>query len=243
MTDNLTTEGYSARSYYRGEVARRYERARQTTPSGQQKWHHEDRALRDQLRHLPPGATVLDAPCGTGRFAPVLAEYGLRSIGVDISRDMLRLHQRATPEGPASGRLLEADLERLPLADDAVDHVVAMRFFNLVPLDVAERVLREFARVARTGAILEVRLARQRPWDGPLRKVRRQAAALKPGARRATVTGLPAGREPLRIHPASAFMAAVRSAGWRAESVTDVLPNPLGLQPDNLQLVVVRRAR
>jgi 2-polyprenyl-3-methyl-5-hydroxy-6-metoxy-1,4-benzoquinol methylase len=35
------------------------------------------------LRLIGPGATVLDAPCGTGRYFPMLAAAGVRVAGVD----------------------------------------------------------------------------------------------------------------------------------------------------------------
>ena len=41
------------------------------------------------LRTVPAGGTVLDAPCGTGRYFPMVAAAGLRVAGVDQSPGML----------------------------------------------------------------------------------------------------------------------------------------------------------
>ncbi len=41
------------------------------------------------LQHLPPGATVLDAACGCGYGSHILAEGGLRVLGVDISSEAI----------------------------------------------------------------------------------------------------------------------------------------------------------
>ena len=38
---------------------------------------------------LPPGARVLDVPCGTGRIAVPLAERGFTVAGLDISEAVL----------------------------------------------------------------------------------------------------------------------------------------------------------
>ena len=43
-----------------------------------------------RLLHLvPPGGTVLDAPCGTGKYFPILAAAGYQVAGVDQSAGML----------------------------------------------------------------------------------------------------------------------------------------------------------
>src|SRR6266851_1741623 len=41
------------------------------------------------LRLIPPGGTVLDAPCGTGKYFAVLAAAGHRVAGTDQSAGML----------------------------------------------------------------------------------------------------------------------------------------------------------
>ena len=38
---------------------------------------------------MPPGGTVLDAPCGTGKYFPMLAAAGVRVAGADQSAGML----------------------------------------------------------------------------------------------------------------------------------------------------------
>lgn len=239
--DDSMSGDYAAKTFYRGDVARHYDQVRQKTRSGARKWGREEEALRRVLRRLPAHSTILDSPCGTGRFAQVFGDVGLRSVGLDISSDMLAMHRRAAPEEPDRIRLLQADLERLPLGDSSVDYVVAMRFFNLVPLGVAQRVLREFSRVARSGVIIEIRLAGEKPWDGARRRLRRMAAAARRWAHRGGVNpGSPPGPGPLRIHRAGEFRDAARSAGLRVESLTEVLPSTLH-QPDALHLVVLRR--
>lgn len=93
---------------------------------------------------LPPGTTVLELGCGTGRLTHRLVEFGCRVTGVDNSADMLRhvgdavqrvqadietlqLDQRfdvvllrcATASGPIPGRMRSASLHwtRLPSPD------------------------------------------------------------------------------------------------------------------------------
>jgi len=43
----------------------------------------------DNLLHLPPGARILDAPCGEGRIARELAAKGYQVVGVDMAEEFL----------------------------------------------------------------------------------------------------------------------------------------------------------
>ncbi|GIH63802.1 hypothetical protein Msi02_46190 [Microbispora siamensis] len=96
---------------------------------------------------LSPGV-ALDAACGTGRVAALLAERGHRVLGVDSSPDMLA-HARA--RAPL-GRFLLGDLHDLPVPDDAVDLVVCSLALTHVP--VLRPAMTEFARVLRPGGHL-----------------------------------------------------------------------------------------
>jgi malonyl-CoA O-methyltransferase len=72
------------------------------------------------LELLPPvaGLTVLDAGCGTGRYARLLAERGASDVlCVDLSPAMLHRLPRGT-------RSVRADLRALPIVSDSVDVIV-----------------------------------------------------------------------------------------------------------------------
>lgn len=99
------------------------------------------------LDPLPPGA-ALDAACGTGRMTALLAARGHRTVGVDSSPDMLARARNRVPAGDF--RL--GELDRLPVADGAVDVVVCSLALAHVP-DLGP-VLAEFARVLRPGGHL-----------------------------------------------------------------------------------------
>ncbi len=79
----------------------------------------------------PPGATVLDAPCGEGRCFPVLAAAGLSVVGVDQSRGML---------AQARGRdiavaLVQGGLQELPLVHAFAAAVCLDAMENVPPED------------------------------------------------------------------------------------------------------------
>jgi ubiquinone/menaquinone biosynthesis C-methylase UbiE len=104
----------------------------------------EEAAMRRRLDAWPAG-DVLDAACGTGRYAVRLAEQGHTVVGVDQSPDML---ERARAKVPG-GRFLEGGLADLPLPDASVDAAVcALALVHVPELGPA---VEELARVVRPG--------------------------------------------------------------------------------------------
>ncbi len=92
---------------------------------------------------------VLDAPCGAGRFLPILACGGRDCTGVDVSAEMLGLAHRAAADEGVPWRVAMADARRLPFADGWFELALSMRLLHRVRTE-AERVavLRELARVS-----------------------------------------------------------------------------------------------
>jgi SAM-dependent methyltransferase len=70
------------------------------------------------LDTCPPGGVVLDAPCGTGRYFPLVAAAGRRVVGIDQSAGMLA---EARAKGIAES-LQHVGLQELAL-EDAFDAV------------------------------------------------------------------------------------------------------------------------
>jgi ubiquinone/menaquinone biosynthesis C-methylase UbiE len=105
------------------------------------------RELVATIPHPLSGRTVLDVGAGTGAASDVLVEYGARVVATDLSADMLGWQAATRP--PA----VLADAARLPLAQQAVDDVVAA--FLLNHLTEPATALAELARVTRPhGAVV-----------------------------------------------------------------------------------------
>lgn len=104
----------------------------------------EQPPMQRRLDALPIGE-VLDAACGTGRYAAHLAARGHSVIGVDQSPAMLDLARAKLP----GGRFLHGELTDLPLGDRSVDAAVcALALVHVADLATA---IGELARVVRPG--------------------------------------------------------------------------------------------
>ena len=119
-------------------------------------YEHLYAALHARLRaELAPAATdasrALDAGCGTGFQAAILAEMGHTVHGVDLSRELLRAARRRL--GAAS--LAQADVQALPYRDGSFD-VAACCGSTLSYVDDAPRALAELSRVLCPGGRLVV---------------------------------------------------------------------------------------
>jgi SAM-dependent methyltransferase len=61
----------------------------------------------------PPGAHILDVPCGTGRLSVPLAERGFRVTGVDISAELLGDAEQAARKRNVPARFERRDMRDL----------------------------------------------------------------------------------------------------------------------------------
>jgi ubiquinone/menaquinone biosynthesis C-methylase UbiE len=98
------------------------------------------------------GLDVLDAACGTGRYALLLAEAGARVSGLDGSEEMLAHARRKAAARDVALDLRTGDLSALPFEDESFDLVLSALALCHVP-DLSP-VMAEFARVLRHGGRL-----------------------------------------------------------------------------------------
>ncbi|MDP9200866.1 MAG: class I SAM-dependent methyltransferase [Gemmatimonadota bacterium] len=107
------------------------------------------------LLALPDGSRVLDVPCGQGRHAHLLAEFGYDVDGLDYSKQLLDVARKL-----GTGRNLRytrGDMREMPARwtgrFDAVLNLFTSFGFFAHPSDDA-RVIREFSRVLKPGGTL-----------------------------------------------------------------------------------------
>ena len=158
-------DGYDyKRDFYRSaSVAEDYDFHRFSTPERQKRNARKWAAIRKALSSTTGVRTILDLPCGTGRFTGALAREGYQVVGSDISFEMLQkaasVELGPTTEGkPATVHgYVQANAEHLPLRDACLDCVVCIRFMMHVDSATRVRMLREFHRVSRRWVVVDYR--------------------------------------------------------------------------------------
>jgi ubiquinone/menaquinone biosynthesis C-methylase UbiE len=148
---------FKKRFYRDGAVAQDYDfhrfGSRRRARRNARKW----RAIVAALERTQGTETILDLPCGTGRFTGDLAGRGYRVIGSDISHQMMQVARDKTKAADGVVGYLQADAERLPFRTGGVDCVICIRFFLHVDSAARVRILREMQRVSRRWLIIDYR--------------------------------------------------------------------------------------
>ncbi len=137
---------------YQGEVAASYEARR-----ADDKWHAENQTARELLAMVPTGLKTLDAPVGTGRLIPLLAERRYNVTGLDVSADMLNEARKQADAIGARMELVQGDIRHIPFPEEQFDLVSCLRFLNWIDEKGVREVLSELARVSRSHLLVGVR--------------------------------------------------------------------------------------
>jgi SAM-dependent methyltransferase len=149
--DHMHAHKHQQADYFDRGVAEEFEISRPNDAPEAYRWLIQQK-FRRSVEHLPPlrGATVVDACCGSGMDAELLAREGAGVIAVDISEGCA---QRALARAQRYGLdylVVVGDVEHLPLRDAAAD--IGYVHDGLHHLGQPALGLRELARVA-SGAV------------------------------------------------------------------------------------------
>jgi SAM-dependent methyltransferase len=164
----------------------------------------ETQVLLELLGEPVSAGTTLEIGTGTGLFAAAIAARGGSVLGIDRSREMLRVARTRVP-------VVQADAARLPFRDGAFDRAFLVAVLDFVDDPVA--VLREARRVSR-GPVAVLALA-SGSWIAWRRRVRGWLG--HPIFRRA------------RFHSKRRLLGYAREAGADPEHVRGILVLPPAL--------------
>ena len=115
----------------------------------------EQAAVKRILAALPGVKTVLDVPCGAGRFAATLGADGRKVIAIDVAAEVLVHASDRAKKAGVQIETMPGDASKLPLGDKCVDCAFSNRLLHHI-LDRKERqkILCELHRVTRRFAVV-----------------------------------------------------------------------------------------
>ena len=135
--------------YQNDRIARGYDRERFSSLAGRVFQSAELKTLARLLRHLPSGASLLDVPCGTGRVARALLDWGFRVTAADISHEMIQVAKSRIVKGGGELLASRGSADALPFAGESFDAVLSIRFLPHIASESRREMLKEMARVSR----------------------------------------------------------------------------------------------
>lgn len=155
----MTVSIDSTTKKYHGRKAETYEAVR----TKQQRWDIENAEVKWMLKKLRP-KSVLDVPCGTGRFLSTYGMIGVKHvIGVDVSNEMLdQAAEKAKHVVKKTGILIELkqrDVRKLKPVD--VDVSVCVRFLDLIDELAMREVIKILMIRSKRAIICTIRLGEQ----------------------------------------------------------------------------------
>ena len=144
---------YTAREDYQSlETARTYEqRDMYKGIVGGWRVRVETQVIQKLADRIKPGSTLLDCPCGNGRWFEILSKNATRIRGIDVSKGMVEYAARRPVPPSVAIEVGLGDAENLALEDNEVDYTFSYALMKHIPVNIQFNIIREFARVSRKG--------------------------------------------------------------------------------------------
>ncbi len=98
--------------------------------------------FRDKLK-------ILDVGTGTGFIALRLAELGHKVVGVDFSKNMLKIAEKKAEKAGLKIEFIQGDAEKLPFRDGSFDAVICRHLLWTLPNP--QKAVAEWSRIVREG--------------------------------------------------------------------------------------------
>ncbi len=99
--------------------------------------------------HITSEDTVVDFGCGPGYYTTEIARRAKKTIGIDVSEEMLNKARRASAKAGVTIDFIETNGERIELPSDSVDLILLVHVYHEIP--DKEKALAEFRRILRSG--------------------------------------------------------------------------------------------
>jgi ubiquinone/menaquinone biosynthesis C-methylase UbiE len=107
-----------------------------------------------ELCGVQEGNTVCDLACGTGRICETLIEYGLITVGIDYSFQMLSVARKKRSISQNVKGLIAMDAVALAFKDKTFDFTTSMRFFGHISSEERIRILEQLSCCTKKNIVI-----------------------------------------------------------------------------------------
>lgn len=152
MFEMVLKKGSSNKDFYKQHADKIIEK-RSQSPYCLRRYAHQ-RQYQSILNNVQPGTTVLDAGCGEGVLAIMMAKKGAKVSACDISEPNIMAAKQAAQEAGVEINFFQADSEKIDLPDNSFDLVVSSHV--LEHLDDFDQGLRELMRLTKKMAVVAI---------------------------------------------------------------------------------------
>lgn len=184
------------------------------------------------------GLSILDAGCGEGYMARLLAEKGAKVTGIDSSTGLITAARNHEQSGTLAVSFDVGSVDSLPYGPDEFDVVVCNHLVN--DLQEPSSAIREFSRVLRDGGRLIIlmlhpcfyskRADHQNPENGLIADTYFQARSV---SQKFVVDGLHSPTDvTVWMRPLEYYTEALQQSGFAITSLTEPHPTPTMIQAD-----------
>jgi len=144
--------------FYTQKVASRYDELRKND----RYWIWENTVLDQCIEMIQTADKIADCPVGTGRFMDIYKKYGLRVLGMDISRDMLNEASKKVADLTLTGgvELIQADISTLTLDRPIANALVCFRLLHLISHNRLSDVINGLASIPSKYIFLQIFLVK-----------------------------------------------------------------------------------
>lgn len=215
-------KGYVGAKYQNSDFARYYAIKHDRTITKRISNWRERRVMAKALDLLAPFESIIDLPCGTGRFWKTLSKFDVRLFGLDRSAEMLKLTTRYDMHFKRRPLRFVASALEVPLPARSVDVAFCARLIHHFPdHQIRVALLKELARITRKGVVVSFFDAHS--WKHR-RRLRRQARSHQISRRygttrtRITEEASEAGLTLIDMHALLPGYAELTAAAFRHES-------------------------
>ncbi len=112
-------------------------------------WQNK-KELKDFIKHLPKRSKVLDVGCGSGYVAKFLNSKKLSVVGIDVSKNMLKLAKKNVP----TAKFAKMDMTNLEFPNESFEGIVCLYSIIHVPRKFHFKILGKFHKTLKSDGFL-----------------------------------------------------------------------------------------